>query len=321
VVKTRPVEILLVENADCGDSWLRQAFHAGGLEHAVKRIPSTPSPLTLLRESIDPQSAADPALILLNVSHAGSGSSGISASLELLSDIKSDPELRSIPVVVVTDTRDEADILNAYSHGACSFVCNPGSTPAQHLLAARFADYWGWIASLPRQSTDSTLHDVPASSDPCASHPTRSAPVDILVVDDSEDDVLLLHEAFEGCPLVRFVGTVDDGEMALRYLRGEAPFVGAKRPGLVLLDINMPGMNGFEVLTAMRADPRLARVPTVMLTTSRLESDVLRAYTCGACSYISKPVSFDRMRQIARQFAVYWSLVADLPDSTRVLSN
>ena len=83
----------------------------------------------------------------------------------------------------------------------------------------------------------------------------------------------------------------------------------------------MPCMNGFEVLAEMRADAQLARMPVIMLTTSKQESDILRAYSDGACSFISKPVNFDRMRQIAQRFALYWTTVANTPPAAPVLAN
>jgi CheY-like chemotaxis protein len=140
-----------------------------------------------------------------------------------------------------------------------------------------------------------------------------SRTIQVLIVDDSEDDVLLLKEAFRDCPLVNFIGTVEDGEQALSFLRQEGVYQNSGRPGLVLMDINMPRKNGFEVLAEMRSDPQLSNVPVVMLTTSKQESDILRAYEGGACSFIAKPVSFDTMKSIARQFALYWTMVADLP--------
>ncbi|MBC8290652.1 MAG: response regulator [Planctomycetes bacterium] len=108
---------------------------------------------------------------------------------------------------------------------------------------------------------------------------------------------------------------VERGAEALKYLRGEEPYQQTRRPGLVLMDINMPRQTGFEVLAEMRSDEALARVPVVMLTSSKQESDILMAYANGACSFISKPVSFDRMRDVAQHFALYWALVADVPDA------
>lgn len=135
----------------------------------------------------------------------------------------------------------------------------------------------------------------------------------ILVVDDNEDDVILLEESLRDQPLVQLLRVARDGEEALAYLRGEGEFVGAPRPGLVLLDINMPRKNGFEVLTEMKEDPALRAIPVVMLTTSRRDADILEAYSGGACSFVSKPVNFDRLKLMAGHFVKYWSTVARLP--------
>lgn len=135
----------------------------------------------------------------------------------------------------------------------------------------------------------------------------------ILVVDDNEDDVILLEESLRDQPAVQVLHVVRDGEEAMAYLRREGEFCAAPRPGLVLLDINMPRKNGFEVLSEMKDDPALRSIPVVMLTTSRRDADVLEAYSGGACSFVSKPVSFDRLKLMAGHFVRYWSTVARLP--------
>jgi len=140
-----------------------------------------------------------------------------------------------------------------------------------------------------------------------------TAPLSILVVDDNDDDVLLLRESLRDQPAVNVLHAVRDGEEAMAFLRRQAPFTDAPRPGLVLLDINMPKMNGFEVLHEMKIDPLLRAIPVVMLTTSNREADVLTAYTGGACSYVSKPVSFDRLKQMAAHFVRYWTTVSRIP--------
>ncbi|MGQ0635175.1 MAG: response regulator [Planctomycetaceae bacterium] len=135
----------------------------------------------------------------------------------------------------------------------------------------------------------------------------------ILVVDDNEDDVILLQESLRDHPAVRVVQVARDGDEALAYLRREGEHANAPHPGLVLLDINMPRRNGFEVLSAMKEDPLLRAIPVVMLTTSYREDDVLDAYRGGACSFVSKPVSFERLKMMAGHFVTYWSCVARLP--------
>jgi CheY-like chemotaxis protein len=139
--------------------------------------------------------------------------------------------------------------------------------------------------------------------------------LNILVVDDNEDDVILLEESLKDQPAVRFLHVVHDGEEAMQFLRRAGPFQNAPRPGLVLLDINMPRKNGFEVLSEMKDDPDLRTIPVVMLTTSRRDADILNAYSGGACSFVTKPVSFDRLKLMADHFVTYWSTVARLPAS------
>jgi two-component system response regulator len=144
-------------------------------------------------------------------------------------------------------------------------------------------------------------------------HQPGTAPLGILVVDDNDDDVVLLRESLRDQPAINVLHAVRDGEEAMAFLRRQAPYADAPRPGLVLLDINMPKMNGFEVLHEMKIDPLLRAIPVVILTTSSREADVLTAYTGGACSYVSKPVSFDRLKLMAAHFVRYWTTVSRIP--------
>jgi CheY-like chemotaxis protein len=138
-------------------------------------------------------------------------------------------------------------------------------------------------------------------------------PIEILLVEDNEDDIILIEEAFAGARLMNVINNVRDGEAALAYLRREGPYKKAVRPGLILLDINMPKKDGFEVLEAIKANPELQPLPVIMLTTSDREEDVVRSYVYGACSYIRKPVSLERFIDVVKQFEVYWTLVSLVP--------
>jgi CheY-like chemotaxis protein len=140
-----------------------------------------------------------------------------------------------------------------------------------------------------------------------------SEPVELLLVEDNEDDVVLIEEAFADSKLMNMIFKVRDGEEALLYLRQAGPYTHVRRPGLVLLDINMPKKNGFEVLQAMKADPRLHSLPVVMLTTSDREDDIVRSYTDGACSYIRKPISVEGFVQVVKDFELYWTMVSRVP--------
>ncbi|HYR60117.1 MAG TPA: response regulator [Nitrospiraceae bacterium] len=142
-----------------------------------------------------------------------------------------------------------------------------------------------------------------------------SEPIEVLLVEDNEDDIVLIEEAFAEAKLMNVVFKVRDGEDALAYLRQEGPYTHRRRPGLVLLDINMPKKNGFEVLQAMKADPLLQSLPVVMLTTSDREDDIVQSYTHGACSYIRKPMSLEQFAHVVNNFELYWTMVSRVPSA------
>lgn len=140
-----------------------------------------------------------------------------------------------------------------------------------------------------------------------------SQPVELLLVEDNEDDMLLIDEAFAEAKLMNVIQKVRDGEEALAYLRREGRYKNAHRPGLVLLDINMPKKSGFEVLAAMKEDPQLRPIPVVMLTMSDREEDIVRSYAAGACSYVRKPMSVEEFAHVVKEFELYWTLVSRIP--------
>ena len=137
--------------------------------------------------------------------------------------------------------------------------------------------------------------------------------MEILLVDDSEDDVMILQEGFTDSKLINIVSTVRDGEEAMAYLRRQGEYKDVHLPGLILLDINMPKMNGFEVLKEIKADPALQHLPVIMLTTSDAETDVVKSYSNGASSYIKKPVNFDNLQEVVKTLELYWTLVSRIP--------
>jgi CheY-like chemotaxis protein len=145
----------------------------------------------------------------------------------------------------------------------------------------------------------------------------NTQPMEILLVEDNEDDILLEQEAIADAKLVNLMYVVRDGEEALTYLRRQGEYQNAQRPGLILLDINMPRKNGFEVLNEMKADAALMHIPVIMLTTSDNEADVVKSYAKGACSFITKPMDFDKFGEVVKQFAIYWALVSRVPNPER----
>jgi CheY-like chemotaxis protein len=140
----------------------------------------------------------------------------------------------------------------------------------------------------------------------------------LLVVEDSESDIQLLREALaESEPNVE-LDIVRHGEDALSFLRREGEFVSAARPDLVVLDLNLPRMGGFEVLRALRedVDPRLRRLPVVVFTTSATATDVDKAYELHASSFVTKPTAFEHYLDTVRAFREFWLRVARLPASS-----
>jgi len=173
----------------------------------------------------------------------------------------------------------------------------------------------GHSGPLSPQRAEVTPAVAGVGSEPATADAPRGQ-LEILLVDDSEDDLVLLAEAFRDLPEARLLPPARDGQSALSRLRGADGLGGeplARRPDLLLLDVNLPGLNGFEVVAAIRAVPGLQTLPVVLLSTSSLDTDVQRAYRSGANSYITKPASFDRLREIAQALVVYWCQTVRIP--------
>jgi CheY-like chemotaxis protein len=138
-------------------------------------------------------------------------------------------------------------------------------------------------------------------------------PVEILLVEDSPTDVLLAKEAFEYSKIANNIHVAKDGVEALAFLRGEGEFKNAPRPGLILLDLNLPKKDGREVLSEIKSDESLKRIPVIVLTTSKSEADVLKAYGLHANCYIVKPVDFEKFTEVVKSLENYWFSIVTLP--------
>ena len=135
----------------------------------------------------------------------------------------------------------------------------------------------------------------------------------ILMADDDPDDRAMTQEALRESRVANELRFVEDGERLMSYLHRREGYEDAPRPGLILLDLNMPRKDGREALAEIKADPGLRRIPVVILTTSRAEEDMLRGYDLGAASYISKPVTFDRLVELMTTIGKYWVEFVELP--------
>jgi len=138
-------------------------------------------------------------------------------------------------------------------------------------------------------------------------------PIDVLLVEDDPGDVLMTREAFADHKVANRLSVVSDGVSALEFLRKEGEHVDAPTPDLILLDLNLPRMDGREVLEALKADDRLRAIPVVVLTTSEAEEDVVRSYSLHANAYVTKPVDFDRFIDVVRQIDEFFVEVVRLP--------
>jgi CheY-like chemotaxis protein len=137
--------------------------------------------------------------------------------------------------------------------------------------------------------------------------------IDVLMVEDDEGDVLMTREAFDYYKIRNRLHVVTDGEQALQFLHRTGPYADAPRPGLILLDVNLPRRSGLEVLAELKQDPDLLTIPVVMLTTSRAEQDILRSYALHANAFVSKPVDFEHFVDAIRQIDHFFLTLVCLP--------
>lgn len=140
-------------------------------------------------------------------------------------------------------------------------------------------------------------------------------PMTILIADDDSDDREMIKEAFQENRLLNDLRFVGDGVELMSYLRRTGSFnhENAPRPGLILLDLNMPKMDGREALREIKNDPELRTIPVVVLTTSKAEEDVYRTYNLGVNSFVSKPVKFDSLVRLTKDLGHYWFEIVQLP--------
>jgi CheY-like chemotaxis protein len=142
-------------------------------------------------------------------------------------------------------------------------------------------------------------------------------PITILVADDDPDDRHLTKEAFHEAKLANDLRFVEDGVELLDYLNRRGKYTdpeSSPRPGIILLDLNMPRMDGREALTELKLDPRFKTIRVVIMTTSNADEDIARSYAQSAASYITKPITFDALVEVIRAFGKYWLEIVELPN-------
>ena len=145
--------------------------------------------------------------------------------------------------------------------------------------------------------------------------PSLVKPIEILLVEDNPGDVRLTIEALKEAKVINHLTVLKDGVEALAFLRRREPYSSAPRPHLILLDLNLPRMDGREVLAAIKADDSVKHIPVVVLTTSQDDQDVLKSYNLHATCYISKPVDLDQFVRVVRSIEDFWLGIVVLPAS------
>jgi CheY-like chemotaxis protein len=137
--------------------------------------------------------------------------------------------------------------------------------------------------------------------------------VEILIVEDSAGDIRLTFEALKEAKVRNRMSAANDGVEAMAFLRKEGKYADAATPDVILLDLNLPRKNGREVLAEIKADPRLRRIPVVVLTNSRAEEDIIKAYNLHANCYVTKPVDFQQFLNVIKSIEDFWLTVVKLP--------
>jgi two-component system, response regulator len=141
----------------------------------------------------------------------------------------------------------------------------------------------------------------------------KNQPVEILLIEDNPDHVEIILDALRNNGVENDVMVLTDGQIALDYLFRREPYQKVSRPGLILLDINLPKIDGIEVLREIKQEPHLRLIPVIMLTTSDNDKDIIASYGNGANSYVVKPIDFEKFQQAIKELKMYWLLCNRLP--------
>ncbi len=141
----------------------------------------------------------------------------------------------------------------------------------------------------------------------------NSKEIEVLVIEDNEGDVRLIKEAFKDSLVVNKFSVVGDGEQALDYLNRRGKYASSSRPDIILLDLNLPKMNGFDVLTEVKSNPSIQKIPVIIFSSSTSDNDVLRSYDLKANSYVSKPTDFNEFLNVVRTIDEFWFQTVKLP--------
>lgn len=229
---------------------------------------------------------------------------------EVLAEVRADPQLRSIPFVMLTTSEAEEDIVRAYKEGANTFISKPIDLLGLENVLNHFAHYW--CAAKYALDVKSGQFDPGATFIVAAGHSPDDVrlehrAVSVLVVEDSPTQAMTIRTLISEVEEFQVLDVAEDGELAMTFLRREGQYAEAQRPHLIVLDLNLPNKDGFEVLRDVKSDPHLRDIIVVVLTVRDHPEDIVRCYNEGANTFLAKPVTAEGMRAVLHRFAAYWA--------------
>jgi chemotaxis family two-component system response regulator Rcp1 len=247
---------------------------------------------------------------------------------EVLAHIKKDSGLKGIPTVVLSHSEAEADIIQSYQLHANCYLTKPGDWDAFERLVRNINNFYlvkNSIVTAPPVKATKLIAPIPSLRSQATppfgrkreeimkSNRGKGAPLEVLLVEDSPGDVRLTQEAFRDANTPINLHVASDGVEAMAFLRQEGANARAPRPDFILLDLNLPRMDGREVLCLIKDDPKLRTIPTVILTTSEAEADIVKSYQLQANCYLSKPVQLDEFEGLVKSISEFWLTMVKLP--------
>jgi chemotaxis family two-component system response regulator Rcp1 len=319
-----PIQVLLVEDSPGDVRLMQEAFRdINGSINLQVATDGVEAMAFLGREGAHVD-ALRPDLILLDLNLPRMD------GREVLALIKQDDNLKIIPTVVLTTSETEADVVISYRLQANCYLRKPTQWDAFDSIVRSINTFWLAKARLPQpkptlQEIKSQPGQESASSLGLGSKRegivkwigADGMSIDVLLVEDSPGDVRLTQEAFHDANPAIHLHVASDGVEAMAFLRREGIHVDAPRPDLILLDLNLPKMDGREVLAHIKEDDSLKLIPTVILTTSDAEADIVKSYQLQANCYLTKPVQLDEFESLVKSINDFWLTKVKLPQQAQ----
>jgi CheY-like chemotaxis protein len=275
--------VLLVDDSPGDIRLTQEAFRSANDEIELHAVNDGVEAMRFLRRQGEDAGARRPDLILLDLNMPRMD------GREVLAAIKADNDLKAIPTLILTTSNAETDIVASYQLHANCYLRKPVDLDEFEGLVESINDFWFW----KKVRTMLVKGGKPIA-------------MTVLLVEDNPGDALLTREAFRDISTSIMMHVAADGLAAMSFLRREGVYAQAPRPDLILLDLNLPKVSGQEVLAMIKADPTLKAIPTLILTASTAEADVMRAYELHANCFMSKPVQSDTFGALVESINDFW---------------